>query len=307
MELSCKNVASGDIFLIINRKGENNISDACYRSEVQTNRSGSINFEKIEILSQKLCNGDYYRPLIFELYLWGKNGQHLLLCNCQSSINAIQRKKELDLKMRGEKISKLLIIKCEIMKQATFLSYIKGGCELNFMVAIDFTGSNGDPSEEDSLHYINGSNDNEYESAIKMVGNVIEHYDSDKLFPSYGFGCMYEGEIRHCFPLNGDECKPEVYGMKGIINSYHNIMKEIKFAGPTLFSEILQTAASVAESYEYLLPEQKYLILLIITDGVIDDMDETIELLVQISFFYIFYFINIFFNIFIVVNYHYLY
>lgn len=69
LELSCKNVANGDIFLIINRKGENNISDACYRSEVQRNKNGSINFEKIEILSQKLCNGDYYRPLIFELLI----------------------------------------------------------------------------------------------------------------------------------------------------------------------------------------------------------------------------------------------
>lgn len=320
LDLSCRNVPNGDVFLIINRKGENNISDACYRSEVKRNEKDEIRFNVIEMLSQKLCNGDYYRPLIFELYLWGKNGQHLLLCNCQSSINALQRKKEIDLKLRGEKICKLIINKCEIMKQATFLSYIKGGCELNFMVAIDFTGSNGDPRDKDSLHYINGSKDNEYESAIKMVGNVLEHYDSDKLFPSYGFGCLYEGEIRHCFPLNGDESNPEVYGMSGIINSYHNIMKNIKFAGPTLFSEVLQTAASVAESYEYLLPEQKYLILLIITDGVIDDMDETIELLVQISFFMFFYycfcyclFFNIiFFNIivfviFTVVNCRYLY
>ena len=35
----------------------------------------------------------------------------------------------------------------------SFLEYIMGGCEVNFTVAIDFTGSNGDPRKPGTLHY----------------------------------------------------------------------------------------------------------------------------------------------------------
>ncbi len=44
-------------------------------------------------------------------------------------------------------------------------------------VAIDFTGSNGNPKSPDSLHYISPNGVNEYLSAIWSVGNVIQDYD----------------------------------------------------------------------------------------------------------------------------------
>lgn len=44
-------------------------------------------------------------------------------------------------------------------------------------IAIDFTGSNGDPRYPQSLHYINPNGYNEYLAAIWAVGNVIQDYD----------------------------------------------------------------------------------------------------------------------------------
>ena len=40
--------------------------------------------------------------------------------------------------------------------------YSQGGCELNFVVGIDFTGSNGDPRDPSSLHFIGGNRPNQY-------------------------------------------------------------------------------------------------------------------------------------------------
>lgn len=51
-------------------------------------------------------------------------------------------------------------------------------------IAIDFTGSNGDPSSPQSLHYINPEGYNEYLTAIWAVGNVIQDYDR---WPSHFF------------------------------------------------------------------------------------------------------------------------
>lgn len=46
----------------------------------------------------------------------------------------------------------VLITKFEKRKTVNFLEYVFGGCEINLSVAIDFTASNGKPTERDSLH-----------------------------------------------------------------------------------------------------------------------------------------------------------
>jgi hypothetical protein len=78
-----------------------------------------------------------------------------------------------------------------IEKHPTLQEFIMGGCELSLQVAIDFTGSNGDPNLPNSLHYIDrtGRILNQYQLAISSVGNIVAEYDSDKMFPVYGFGC----------------------------------------------------------------------------------------------------------------------
>ncbi|KAJ4941301.1 hypothetical protein JOQ06_027586 [Pogonophryne albipinna] len=75
--------------------------------------------------------------------------------------------------------------------------------QLNFTVAIDFTASNGNPSQPTSLHYMSPYQINAYAMALKAVGEIIQDYDSDKLFPAYGFGAKLppDGKISHAFPL----------------------------------------------------------------------------------------------------------
>lgn len=45
-------------------------------------------------------------------------------------------------------------------------------------VGVDFTGSNGDPSSPDSLHYLSPTGVNEYLTALWSVGSVVQDYDS---------------------------------------------------------------------------------------------------------------------------------
>ena len=74
------------------------------------------------------------------------------------------------------------------------------------IAAIDFTGSNGAPNDPSSLHYIDptGQRRNEYQQAITSVGNVIAEYDSDKMFPVYGFGAVVGRTVSHCFTVYPD-------------------------------------------------------------------------------------------------------
>ena len=54
-----------------------------------------------------------------------------------------------------------------------------------------------------------------------MVGSIVEPYDADKSFPVYGFGGvphhMGINYTSHCFPLNGNEANPAIFGIANII------------------------------------------------------------------------------------------
>ena len=63
--------------------------------------------------------------------------------------------------------------KLELRKRHSFLEYVFGGCEIGLNIAIDFTGSNGHPSNPRSLHYTGNMARNEYLNAIRSVGNIL--------------------------------------------------------------------------------------------------------------------------------------
>jgi len=165
-----------------------------------------------------------------------------------------------------------------------FLDYISGGCELNVAVAIDFTGSNGDPRKPGTLHHIGSTGRTDYEKAISAIVSILAKYDSDQQFPVYGFGAKYGGVVRHCF-----QCGPtaEVHGVQGVLNAYRQVFSSgLIMSGPTVFTEVLQTAAAKAASANdeaRRKGSQAYTILLILTDGAVTDPQGTAQVLKQIS------------------------
>jgi hypothetical protein len=177
-------------------------------------------------------------------------------------------------------------IEAEVVKNYTFLDYIRGGMQINLTVAVDFTGSNGNPSNPMSLHYV-GTNSNSYEIAIRSCGNIVAYYDYDQLFPAYGFGGKFCGNpvVSHCFPLNVNMDNPEIQGIEGIIQAYRNILNQTILYGPTYFHEIINRVVSIVKEDVQAENKMNYNILMILTDGIIDDMDDTIDALVEASFY----------------------
>ena len=171
------------------------------------------------------------------------------------------------------------------IKNYAFLDYIRGGMQINLAVGIDFTGSNGDPSKPFSLHYI-GTQNNSYEVAIRYCGNIVAYYDYDQLFPVFGFGgkfCM-DNNVSHCFPLSLNPNDPNIQGIEGILQAYRNILNQTKLYGPTYFHFILNHIISLVKEDVMAENKMNYTIIMILTDGIIDDMDDTIDSLVEASF-----------------------
>lgn len=61
----------------------------------------------------------------------------------------------------------------------------------------------GNPSQPTSLHYMSPYQLNDYAMALRAVGEIIQDYDSDKMFPALGFGAKLppDGRVSHEFAL----------------------------------------------------------------------------------------------------------
>lgn len=136
----------------------------------------------------------------------------------------------------------------------------------------------GDPRRPSSLHYINPHQPNEYLRAIDAVGRVVLDYDSDKLVPVLGFGGkLPDGSVSHNFALNGQGQNPYCAGLEGVVAAYKQAFSSVQLYGPTNFAPIIQQTAAMARDNA-----NAYHILLILTDGIISDMDATMRAIIEV-------------------------
>uniref|UniRef100_A0A665VTL6 Copine III n=1 Tax=Echeneis naucrates TaxID=173247 RepID=A0A665VTL6_ECHNA len=245
-----------------------------HRTEVVKNNLNPT-WRPFRIPLQSLCGGDMDKPIKV-------NRDPCCFVFSQVEFECINSKKKQ--KKKGYKNSGVVVVK--LCQEYSFLDYIMGGCQINFTVAVDFTGSNGDPRSPQSLHYISPQGVNEYLSAIWSVGNVIQDYDSDKMFPAFGFGAQIPPtwQVSHEFPLNFNPSNPFCAGvLKGVVEAYRVCLPQVKLYGPTNFSPIINHVACFAQQALQQTSASQYFVLLIITDGVITDMDDTRNAIVKAS------------------------
>ena len=245
-------------------------------------------WKPLSLSMQTLCNGDHHRPINLEVYT-RKVFTEKLIGQCTFTVDEIlnQEKREFVLNNpeKKKKPGLVQIQKFSIENVPTFLDYLRGGVQLNVMVAIDFTASNGSPSQSSSLHYRNTNGQlNQYQKAIQGVCDILLCYDYDKQIPVYGFGGkpsgVSTGATSHCFPLNGNDRDASVSGLDGIMNAYDKALRKVVLDGPTHFGAILTKAMEMAQENKRN-GSKEYLILLILTDGQIHDMQPTINCLIQ--------------------------
>uniref|UniRef100_A0A4W5M2Z1 Copine-3 n=1 Tax=Hucho hucho TaxID=62062 RepID=A0A4W5M2Z1_9TELE len=268
-----------------------------HRTEVVKNNLNPT-WKPFRIPLQSLCGGDMDKHIKVECYDYDNDGSHDLIGIFETTMTRLQEasrtspaefeciNSKKQQKKKGYKNSGVVSVKlCQVVKEYTFLDYIMGGCQINFTVGIDFTGSNGDPKSPQSLHYISPQGVNEYLSAIWSVGMVIQDYDSDKMFPAFGFGAQIPPtwQVSHEFPLNFNPANPFCAGIEGVVEAYRVCLPQVKLYGPTNFSPIINNVARVAMQATQQKTATQYFVLLIITDGVITDLDQTRSAIVNAS------------------------
>lgn len=88
---------------------------------------------------------------------------------------------------------------------------------------------------------------------------------------------MESNDTSHCFALNGNIFDPEVDGIEGVEEVYKRAINNVRLSGPTNFAPIMKLVNEITESMNCTQQNQKYNILMIITDGQISDLEATID------------------------------
>ncbi|XP_078690065.1 copine-4-like isoform X3 [Branchiostoma floridae x Branchiostoma belcheri] len=267
-----------------------------YRTEVVKNNLNP-KWKPFKVNMQTLCDRDFDKKLLFKCYDWDSDGSHDFIGQFETTYRqmsqavgspveypCINPKKA---KKKSYKNSGVITLQSlKVVKEYSFLDYIMAGCQINFTVGVDFTASNGDPRQTTSLHYINPYAPNEYTKALIAVGEVVQDYDSDKLFPALGFGAKIPPhfQVSHEFPLNFNVQNPFCAGVQGIVEAYQNALRQVQLYGPTNIAPIIKHVARFAQAEQQKGGgAQNYYVLLLLTDGVITDMADTREAIVRAS------------------------
>lgn len=180
---------------------------------------------------------------------------------------------------------KLRLANVSVTPMPTFVQYLQqASLSMRFIIAIDFTGSNGDPRSPQSLHFnADPARPNEYVRSLRSVGTVLSSYDPTQQFAALGFGGELpspgQRTVSHNFSLNGT-ANPYCQGIEGVLAEYQRCLWEVRLAGPTYAAPIIRHAIQLAR-----VPPPAgslfYYVLLLLTDGVLNDMDATVAAIID--------------------------
>lgn len=286
---------SSDPFVTISKSGEFGTFTVVHRTEV-IKRNLNPTWKVFSLPLSSLCNGDHERMIKIQVDDWNMNGSHSHIGAFQTTVRSLldqgrgamialvnEKKKKRMWRKANKNSGHLILNSVSIELHPTFLDFIQGGTELSFTVAVDFTASNGNPREPSSLHYNDPTGaPNQYVTAIRSVGDIIQDYDNDKMFPALGFGARVppHGHTSHEFFLNLTN-DPYCEGIDGVLAAYYQALNGVQLYGPTNFSPVINHVANFARAYQH--DPTNYFVLLIITDGIITDLDATKKAVIEAS------------------------
>ena len=159
-------------------------------------------------------------------------------------------------------------------------------------IEVALHGSNGVYTDYRSLHYLQkGMND--YEKAIRSCGDILAYYDDDQLFPVFGFGFQFHNKSLgnnlgkynyNNYPINCNINDPNIHLIDNVLKEYRTFITKVKLWGPTSFAPMIRDLNNEVKENLQKGMTMSYNILMILTDGQIDDMQDTIDELVEASF-----------------------
>lgn len=272
-------------YILFAKPSESGVSIPVFRSET-VEKAYQCTWKEFKVPVRNICNGDLDTPIDVILMDDHQSKADKPIGKYTATLRSLMESVGQPLQaltMDGRKEAGIITFtELSIVKQPTFIDYLTSGLRLNMVTAIDFTASNGNAASPRSLHYFAPGTMNQYELCIRCVGSILAQYDATQQFTVLGFGGAVGNHVDHCCLLPPGAPYPFVIGLPGIVQCYQQSLAVIRLAGPTCFAPVIRETARIAMN-AYQQDGATYTVLLIITDGVINDFRETRDAIVAAS------------------------
>lgn len=136
-----------------------------------------------------------------------------------------------------------------------------------------------------------------YQSCMVEFASQILNYDKVKMIELYGFGAIIDEKyknqpqipagirsnyVNHCFNLNFKE-HPGVFGIESLLKTYTECIPRLEMLGPTCLGPVFRNILKSVKTAYQNSSVPPYYVELILTDGDIHDLKETIDIIVEAS------------------------
>ncbi|KRX04637.1 C2 domain [Pseudocohnilembus persalinus] len=284
-ELGGRDIASKhELYLIVSSIKDGKDYPVYASQPEKKSKKQIINWKKFQIpLSYFGENSKSYVKLeVFEYY---KEKGHVLIGDIETTIQHLidNSGKSVNILMNQLKVGELKLHNVKLDHRVSFLNYLLADAEVSLIVAVDFTHSNKDQNDPSSLHYTHTEKNTYYQALNNLVG-ILQYFDADNRIPLYGFGAKlppYYNIVSHGFAMNENIFDPYINGgSDNLIRVYKQKAPTLKMHGPTVFSEVIKLGKTWAEKET---EKKNYYVLLIVTDGINNDEENTLDEIVEAS------------------------
>ncbi|CAN8072762.1 unnamed protein product [Agarophyton chilense] len=225
-----------------------------------------------------------------DVYDWDRFTPHDLIGEAKFSLEQLKNASSFPLicpkkvnRPRYVNSGELIVHRVDVVQLPTFTQFLLGGLRLEFIVAVDFTSSNRQASDPQSLHYMGDpASPSQYWQALYAIGTILEGYVPDGRFTALGFGGMLPGQniASFDFALSG-QADAHVIGVQGLLDAYNTALQNVTLSGPTNFAPLIRNAMGLCQAQPVAQSNQHFCVLLIITDGVISDIAATADTIIE--------------------------
>lgn len=119
---------------------------------------------------------------------------------------------------------------------------------------------------------------NDYRDVLQGICNAYRSIAS--FFVGFGFGAKLvpkTGRTSSCFAMNGNFFDPVVSDYEQLYNSYSKTLQEVELSLPVNCESIYNMACDYAEYEKHNHEARNYFVLIVISPGVVDDLEASLE------------------------------
>lgn len=169
---------------------------------------------------------------------------------------------------QGRKTGVLTIEAGSLISGIDFITRLRSGLQISLLFGVDFGKT------VSRYHFQSGSGENIFTEALRVLGAALGTYDADQRMTVYGFG----GHPVEAEPGIWDLGGGEVMGVNGLLKAYENAVRAAPVNNPRkTLHELLE---HIHSHLEVLGHTSAYYILVLLTDGRIEDLERCKEIIV---------------------------